>query len=188
MTPAIGEIRMFAGSFAPRSWAYCAGQLLSIAQNDALFSILGTNFGGDGRTTFGLPDLRGRAAISSGTGPGLTTYREGAMGGTQTVTLNQLYLAPHTHAVTGSVAVTINHKSINDAGGTGEPEGAVPAILEGVNAYAATSDGTMGEDSVISNANLNTTLAGGQQSFGVMPPFLTMNYIICLFGVYPSRS
>ena len=188
MEPTIGEIRMFAGNFAPRSWAYCAGQLLAISQNDALFSILGTMYGGDGRTTFGLPDLRGRAAISSGQGPGLSFYREGQRGGRESVVLTTSNLAAHKHNVTGSVTVTVNHQAINDDGSTGEPEGAVPAILSGVNAYGATSDGNMAADQVSSHANLTTTLTGGQQSFEIMPPVLTMNYIICLFGIYPSRS
>lgn len=189
MEGTMGEIRMFAGNFAPRNWAYCAGQLVSIAQNDALFSILGTTYGGDGRTTFGLPDLRGRAAIGPGQGPGLMNYREGAKGGWENQTLTVLNLAAHNHTTSGDVNVMIQHRAVNDAGNTVEPEGAAPAILEGTNIYSNTHDGTeMGTDNVVAVAHLNTTLAGGSQSFNKMPPFLTMNYIICMFGIYPSRG
>lgn len=95
----IGEIKMFGGNFAPRSWAFCEGQLLSIASNTALFSILGTTYGGDGRTTFGLPDFRGRVSIHQGTGPGLPTYRLGAKGGSPTTTLNILNMPAHNHTI-----------------------------------------------------------------------------------------
>lgn len=188
MEGTIGEIRMFAGNFAPRSWAYCAGQLLSIAQNDALFSILGTLYGGDGRTSFGLPDLRGRAAISAGQGPGLRFYREGQRSGTEEGLLNILSLASHTHTVTGDVSVDIRHPSVSDEANAEEPHGNAVATLDGVNAYASTFDGTMANDVSSAYSTLTTTNAGGSQYFDKMPPFLTMNYIICLYGIYPSRS
>ena len=103
MEPTIGEIRMFAGNFAPRSWALCQGQLLAISQNQALFSILGTTYGGDGRTSFGLPDLRGRVNIGPGTGPGLSTYRLGNKAGVENVFLNTLQIPSHTHIAEGTV-------------------------------------------------------------------------------------
>ncbi|MFY1113097.1 MAG: tail fiber protein, partial [Methanosarcinaceae archaeon] len=97
--PFIGEIRMFAGNFAPRGWAFCDGQLLPISQNTALFSILGTTYGGDGRTTFGLPDLRGRVPVHAGSGPGLSTVRLGDTGGAETVTLSQAQMPSHNHTI-----------------------------------------------------------------------------------------
>ncbi len=101
-SPFIGEILMFGGNFAPRSWAFCDGQLLSIAQNTALFSILGTTYGGDGRVTFGLPELRGRVAMHPGSGPGLTTRGLGEKGGTETVTLNTTQIPAHNHTATST--------------------------------------------------------------------------------------
>ena len=98
--PFVGEIRMFAGNFAPRNWAFCDGQLLSISQNDALFSLFGTIYGGDGRTTFGLPDLRGRTAVHPGTGPGLSNRRWGEKGGTETTTMTINQMPVHHHVIT----------------------------------------------------------------------------------------
>lgn len=188
MEGTIGEIRMFAGNFAPRAWAYCAGQLLSIAQNEALFSIIGCTFGGDCRTSFALPDLRGRSPIGPGTGPGLPSYRYGSRGGLEQTNLNILHLASHNHGVTGTVTAQVNHVALNDEGNTTEPDGAVPAMLTPDKAYANTHDSTMGEDEASVSANLITTNAGSSASVNTMAPFLTMNWIICLFGVYPSRN
>lgn len=188
MEGTIGEIRMFAGNFAPRSWAYCAGQLIAISQNEALFSILGCTYGGDCRTSFGLPDLRGRSPINPGTGPGLPTYRQAQRGGTEHAYLNATNLASHTHTISGSVAITASHKAINDMGTTGEPDGAVPAVLDGRSAYSGDFDGTMGADAVNVSANLITTNAGASIGVTTVGPTLAMNYIICLFGLYPSRN
>src|SRR6056297_3180065 len=98
--PFVGEIRMFAGNFAPRGWAFCDGQLLAVSQNDALFSLLGTIYGGDGRTTFALPDMRGRFPLHPGNGPGLPSYRQGQRGGRPELTLNQTELPAHSHSAT----------------------------------------------------------------------------------------
>jgi microcystin-dependent protein len=105
MEGTIGEIRMFAGTFAPRTWAFCSNQLISIAQNTALFSILGTTYGGNGQTTFALPDFRGRVAVGTGTGPGLPNVQLGQMAGTPTVTLLTTNMPAHNHAVTGTVTI-----------------------------------------------------------------------------------
>ena len=105
--PFVGEVRMFAGNFAPRGWAFCDGQLLAVSQNDALFSLLGTIYGGDGRTTFGLPDMRGRVAIHAGSGPGLSPRRLGAKAGSEKETLTVNQMPSHTHAWQGSTANTI---------------------------------------------------------------------------------
>ena len=115
--PFVGEIRMFAGNFAPRGWAYCDGQLLAVSQNDALFSLFGTIYGGDGRTTFGLPDLRGRFPIHAGQGPGLSNRRLGSKGGAETVTVTANQLPSHTHPIKGT----------NDNATASDPAGQLPA-------------------------------------------------------------
>jgi microcystin-dependent protein len=168
----IGEIKMFGGNFAPRDWAFCNGQLLPISENTALFSILGTTYGGDGTTTFGLPDLRGRVAVSSGQGPGLTDRRLGSMGGTQTNALTVAQMPSHNHSVG---AVTAN-------GNVASPSGNLLAH-------------TGGFDFEYSNGNADTTMksnmvgnTGSNQSVNNMQPYTTVNYIICLFGIYPARN
>ena len=129
MEGTIGEIRGFGGNFAPRAWAFCNGQLLSIAQNQALFSILGTTYGGDGRTTFGLPDLRGRMPIGAGTGPGLSTRKLGARSGTDTVTLTRNQIPSHTHTVTNSLSGVAQLAVTSEDGDSNSPD----------NKYLATS-------------------------------------------------
>lgn len=168
--PFVGEIRMFAGNFAPRGWAYCDGQLLAVSQNDALFSLLGTIYGGDGRTTFGLPDMRGRIPIHAGNGPGLSTRRLGAKGGTEkeTITVNQI--ASHTHPLRGT----------DDSGNTASPAGNAPAKSTTVDAYI---DGTPSANLA---AGAVTSVGGGQDHTNIMP-YLCIHFIIALFGIYPSR-
>lgn len=172
----IGEVQMFAGNFAPRNWAFCNGQLLPISQNTALFSILGTTYGGDGRTTFGLPDLRGRVVIhdGSGTGPGLSPYNLGQTGGVETVTLNQNEMPNHTHAdqVSAVDPVDSGQESVN-------PTGNYWAQGEG---YANANNTQM------SSATVPLGAAGGSQAHTNIAPYNTVNYIICLFGTYPSRN
>ncbi len=184
--PYIGEICMFAGNYAPRSWAFCDGQLLSIAQNTALFSLFGTTYGGDGRTTFGLPDLQGRAAMHPGRGPGLSTRRLGEKSGVETVTLNLTQIPSHTHTAT-AVA-----KGANIAGTSAQPTGktwADPKTIVStdafVNGYAnATPDETMKSGSVA------VTLAntGGTQNHTNIQPYQCVNFIVALQGVYPTRG
>ena len=168
-TPYLGEILMFAGNFAPTGWALCNGQLLSISQNTALFSILGTFYGGDGRTTFALPNLQGRFPI--GTGSGLSTYVTGQIGGAETHTLTVTEMPTHSHPMVAD----------NGNGTSATPIGNVPAInSEGIQHYGATLDGAM-NPGVIGNT-------GGGQPFSVMPPYVAISYIIALQGVFPSRS
>lgn len=169
MDPFIGEIRLFAGNFAPRGWAFCDGALLPVAQNTALFSILGTTYGGDGRTTFALPDLRGRVAVHPGTGPGLTTRSAGEKGGSETATLTVDQMPAHNHRVTAS----------NTRGDSPDPAGNVPAgdpdmpyIASGTNAMSA--------------AMIQQT--GNGQPHANMQPFLGIPFIIALVGIYPSRN
>jgi microcystin-dependent protein len=163
---------MFAGNFAPRSWAFCDGQLLAVSQNDALFSLLGTIYGGDGRTTFGLPDLRGRIPIHAGHGPGLSERRLGAKGGQEDVTLTVNQLPSHGHAVRAS----------SRGGNTRTPAGAVPAV-DGTGASAFYSD--QAPDESMNWPKTDNT--GGSRSHTNEQPFLCINFIIALFGIYPSR-
>lgn len=173
--PFIGEIIMFGGTFAPRGWAFCNGQLLSIAQNTALFSILGTTYGGDGQTTFALPDLRGRVPVHSGNsqGPGLPPVQLGEMAGSPSVTLTVTQMPMHNHLVAASQTAT-----------TTDPNGGFPANdARGtpVQIYATQTDGTHMNPSMIG-------LAGGGQPISVQQPYLGINFIIALEGIYPARS
>ncbi len=169
--PFIAEIRIFAGNFAPRSWAFCDGQLLPIAQNTALFSLIGTTYGGDGRTTFGLPELRGRLPLHVGTGPGLSPRALGSKGGTETETITEAQLPSHTHTMQGSSTIA------NQA----NPQGRVVAESSTFDLYQSGAPGAdMSPDAV--------TAVGGGQSHNNLMPFLCINFIIALFGVFPSRS
>ncbi len=165
--PFVGEIRMFGGTFAPRSWALCDGQLLPISQNTALFSLLGTIYGGDGQTTFALPDLRGRYAMHAGNGPGLTSRPVGSRSGTETNTLTVNQLPSHNHPTVVS----------SDPGSSSSPVNGVPAEAN-EDIYAASG----------SAAGDPTGSTGGNQSVNNMPPFTAVNFIIALQGLYPSRN
>ena len=167
--PYIGEIRMFGGSFAPQSWAFCDGQLQSIAQNNALFSLLGTTYGGDGQTTFALPDLRGRFPLHQGTGGG-ATYAMGQVAGVETVTLTVQQIPAHTHTPMAN----------SGAGNQASPAG---------NVWAASALGQFSSSApgVAMNANALTN-SGGSQPHDNMPPYLVITFIIALFGVFPSQN
>jgi len=182
MEGTIGEIRMFAGNFAPRNWAFCDGQLLAIAQNNALFSILGTTYGGDGRTTFGLPELRGRTPSGVGNGPGLTNRSLGQKGGSETNTITATQMPSHDHTASGTVKPKAATGRLTL---TNTPTGNFPAETPaGTNIYTSTANAEMGESDVTVTVANN----GGGQSVNNMQPFLGMYYIICLEGVYPSRT
>ena len=174
MDPFIGQIILFAGNFAPRGWAFCDGQLLPISQNSALFAILGTTYGGDGITTFALPDLRGRVAINPRQGPGLSDYRLGESGGTQTNTLTTSNLPAHSHTLNAS----------NQPASTTSPDGAYlgqsATFSGGTNIYGTTPDTTM------AHAAIGNT--GGNIPVNNLQPFLCVNFIIALVGVFPSRG
>jgi microcystin-dependent protein len=173
-TPFIGQIVLFPYNFAPRNFAFCQGQLLAIAQNTALFSLLGTTYGGNGTTTFALPDLRGRAPISSGQGPGLPNYSLGEQAGEPS----------HTLIISESPAHQHNLQCSADDATQGSPQNrflASPNVAVGggaVNAYAPAANASMGA----------TSAAGGSQPHNNMPPYLVLNYCIALTGIFPSRN
>jgi microcystin-dependent protein len=172
----IGSIILFAGNFAPNGWQLCQGQLLPISQNAALFSLLGTFYGGNGVSTFALPDLRGRVPVGQGQGPGLSSYDIGEVGGVENVTLLSTQMPAHNHLVNAS----------NTAADQGAPGGNFLAEIVDAVSGAATPIYT-----ATSNAQMNPTaisLAGGNQPHQNLSPFLCLNYIICLNGIYPSRS
>ena len=180
MEPFIGQIMMVGFNFEPRGWAFCDGRLLAISQYTALFSLLGTMYGGDGRTTFALPDLRGRSAVGMGHAPGLSTIPIGQKGGTEQVTLTAANLPSHNHVLNVS----------NAAGTTSNPQGGVPANSQfqadrsspvvQVSSYGSTPNATMSPQAIGNS--------GGNIPFNNRNPFLGVNYIIALQGIFPSRS
>jgi microcystin-dependent protein len=170
--PFVAEIRIFGFNFAPTGWATCDGQLLPISQNTALFSLLGTFYGGDGKTTFALPNFQGSAGVSQGQGAGLSPYFVGQQGGSQTVTLLQSEIPVHTHAWTAANSDSTDQSPVNEmlAGGVG-----------GITMYAAAGSQTP-------LALQALAPAGGSLPHNNMMPFLTLNYCIALQGVFPPRT
>jgi len=168
--PFIGQIALFSFAFAPKGWAFCNGQLLAINQNQALFSLLGTTYGGNGVTNFALPNLQSRATVSSGQGPGLSSYALGETGGQSAHTLIASELAPHTHgAATASDTTQLS------------PQGKYWAPNKtGSNTYAPTAAGSMAADAVGN--------AGGNQPHENRQPYLALNFCIALVGVFPARN
>lgn len=168
--PFVAEIRIFPFNFAPRGWAFCNGQLLPLAQNTALFSLLGTTYGGDGRSNFALPNLQGSAAMHRGQGPGLSLHDLGETGGSDTVTLLQTEMPSHTHtAMVGTTAALLTSPANN----------ALTRPATG-NAYAPTG-GATGTGPLLG-------IAGSSQPHNNMQPYLTLDYCIALQGVYPPRT
>ena len=188
--PFIGMIILVGFNFAPRGWALCNGQLLPINQNTALFSLLGTQYGGNGQTTFALPDLRGRVPNGMGQGPGLSNFTIGQVGGVEAVTLAVNQMPTHTHVITpGGLAATSKVK--NAAGNRQTPVGNVPAIeAAGVTATYSDQvpDASMGAGAIAISGNPTAATAGGSQPFENLQPYLTMNYCIALVGIFPSRN
>jgi microcystin-dependent protein len=169
MDPFLGQLMLVPYNFAPRGWAFCNGQIMSIAQNTALFSLLGTTYGGNGQTTFALPDLRGRVAISSGQGPGLQNYSLGEIAGSENVTLISSQMPAHTHVVgasTGSAQAT--------------PDNAFPGSDTSTQIYDLAASTTMNPQMI--------QPSGGSQPHENRQPYLALNYIIALQGIFPSRD
>jgi microcystin-dependent protein len=169
--PFVGEVKMFAGNFAPRNYAFCDGQLLAVSQNDALFSLLGTTYGGDGRTTFGLPDLRGRIGIHAGQGPGLSSRPLGQKSGAENTTVQSNQVALHSHA----------WNATNSAAGDTAPAAHTTATATGTNLYGNANPTAMNSQAIVEDA-------GGGQSHKNVMPFVCINFIVALTGTYPSRS
>lgn len=168
--PFIAEIRIFAGNFAPRGWAFCDGQLLPVSQNTALFSLIGTTYGGDGQSTLGLPNLQGRAPMHPGRGPGLSEYRLGQTGGTETVTLLEAQMPNHNHTARASARNAFS----NNAQDSYWARTTLPLYGSAANLVPLSETTTMN--------------SGGNQPHNNMQPFLTLSFIIALVGLYPSRS
>lgn len=176
----IGEIRMFAGSFAPMDWLLCQGQTLPILQYQALYSIIGNTYGGDGRTTFVLPNLCGRVPIGSGSGSGLTYRMLGQAAGAETVTLNSNQMPLHYHSmVTTTATATTNTPSASVVPATAQLPASGATGAKNVNIYAPSAGNTV--------LYSNTSTVGANQSHENMMPYLVLNYIICVNGIYPAR-
>lgn len=166
MEPFIGQIQAFGFNFPPRGWAKCDGQLLPISQNTALFSLLGTQYGGEGITTFGLPDLRGRAPIHQGSGPGLSNRGLGDKIGNETTTLTTVNLPAHDHSINSAAEGNTDNPSGNYIAGAG------------LNSYSTVTNTT----------SKSTAITGEGQATNNMQPSLALNYCIALVGIYPSRN
>lgn len=174
----VGEIRAVGFNFAPVNWAMCQGQIMQIRSNTALFAILGTMYGGNGTTTFALPNLCGRAIINAGQGPGLSTYPQGAAVGSESVTLDLMQTPAHIHTITGTLPV------FNGNADSANPSKNFLANTP-INQYGeAAGTGTMAQGIIKGTSGPS----GGGQAHNNMMPYLTMNYIICLNGIFPPRS
>ena len=170
--PYVGEIRMFGGNFPPNGWMLCQGQPLPISENDVLFQLIGTTYGGDGEETFNLPDFQGRTPVHMGTGPGGITYQIGEKAGVETVTLTAQQIPIHTHALVCSTNVAQDTSPANKV--LGQANGsALPYVQDSI-------------DAALSNQTV--TPIGGSQPHDNMQPYLCINYIISLFGVFPSQT
>jgi microcystin-dependent protein len=186
--PFIGEIRLVGFNFAPVGWALCQGQLMAIAQNEPLFQLIGTTYGGDGQTTFALPDLRGRLAIDQGQGSGLQNYTLGGFAGTETATVSSAQLPVHTHTL-NTTQLTASVKCKNGPGNSRSPVGNVPAIeAAGVTmTYSASAPDSSMKTSGVSPVTGATASTGGGQAHENMQPYLVLNYCISLQGIFPSQ-
>jgi microcystin-dependent protein len=166
----IAQVILFAGNFAPKNWAFCQGQILQISQNTALFSIIGTMYGGNGTTTFALPDLRGRAPVGAGQGPGLPNYTIGEQGGEPAHTLMVQEMPQHNHLINAQ----------GNPGGSKITQNCFPASNASTAVYDAAANTAMSPAMV--------GMTGGSQPHNNMQPYLGMNYIICVYGIFPSRN
>jgi microcystin-dependent protein len=190
--PFIGQIQMVGFNFAPRGWAFCDGQLLAISQNQALFALIGTTYGGDGRTSFGLPDLRGRVAVHPGRGPGLSNYNWGQISGVESVTLTPSQMPAHTHVATTTVSsISATLHGTNGAGDSATPEANSIASKSRTNIYSSSApDVNLHSDSISVTATVGTTMAnsGGGSFHENRMPSLAIYHVIALQGIFPSRS
>jgi microcystin-dependent protein len=187
----IGTIKIFAFNFPPRYWTTCDGQLMSIAQNQALFSLLGTVYGGNGTTTFGLPDLRCRTMVHCGTGPGLTNVVQGQKAGNQSYTLTANTMPQHVHSMVGASMTTVIHTAENGTV-SNESDNGNNGFASGGSAANGYSEPPLGNTNSVGGATStvsgSTSGMGGSQPFSLLNPFLAMYHCICLQGVFPSRN
>lgn len=186
----VGQILLFPFNFAPVGFAFCQGQILPIAQNTALFSLLGTTYGGDGKSNFALPDLRSRAPLAPGQGPGLSNYDLGQNGGSEAVTLDLTQVAPHTHTLNVS-GITATMRASSGAGNRATPVGNVPAseALGTTATYSsAAPDASMNAGAIAMGGTMTAASSGGGQAHQNRQPYLAMNYCIALQGIFPPRS
>ena len=185
-TPFLAEIKLFAGNFAPKGWALCQGQILPIQQNTALFSLLGTAFGGNGQTTFALPDLRGRAPLGWGQGPGLQNYTLGQQAGAETATIALSQMPAHTH--TASIG-TLGIAAASTPGNKQSPANAVPAAeAVGVTATYSTAVPDVKMAAAALSGAPAVVATGGGQPTSIMQPYVTLTFIIAITGIFPSRN
>lgn len=177
----IGTVMSFAFSYAPKGWATCSGQLISIQSNQALFSLMGTTFGGDGRNTFGLPNLQGRSIVGQGTDTGGVNWAMGQAAGTAQTTLQISQIPPHVHSSSTNISIP----ALADSAGTTDPTSAVFAISSGANTYSnAAPDTTLKPF----QENLVVDMTGGSIPFNNISPYQVVNYSIALYGLFPSRD
>ncbi|UUF13555.1 MULTISPECIES: phage tail protein [Flavobacterium] len=194
--PFLGAILAFGFTFNPRGWQTCSGQLISIAQNTALFSLLGTTYGGNGQTTFALPDLRGRTMIGVGNGPGLTPVVYGQVGGTETTTLTINNMPQHNHqlipgTLAGQVNVATNALAATGGAIANDTDNGANSFAAGgstPNIYSEPGTGTTKIGGITSAISGSTAIAGGSQAFSIRDPYLGINYCIAMEGIFPSRN
>lgn len=187
----IGEVRLFAGNFAPRAWMFCQGQQLSIAEWTPLYAIIGTMYGGDGQQSFLLPDLRGRRAVHSGnsTGPGLYPIYIGEVGGVEQLTITSAQMPAHSHQITATMTGSAALNFFNDSAAAGvTPQNNFFAISS-ENFYAPNPDTALAPATVSTSlSSMSLSVAGSSQPIPIVTPYLALNYIICLEGIFPSRN
>jgi microcystin-dependent protein len=186
--PFLGEIRMVGFNFAPRGWALCNGQIMAISTNTALFSLLGTTYGGNGQTTFGLPNLQGRFPMHAGSGPGLSPRTLGEMSGTENVTIINAQMPMHTHPIAGSVSVPAS-----SAPGTASAPASGLHLGQVVDPSGTVTDlalynNVASDVALAATVSLQAGIAGGSQPLPIMNPFLVVNFIIATEGIFPSRN
>lgn len=172
----IAQVMLFAGNFAPRNWAFCDGATISIAQNTALFSLIGTTYGGNGQTTFQLPDLRGRVAIgaTNSAAPGRSNYSLGQAGGSETITLTVNQMPAHNHVV--NVPTSEQQATLDEANGS--------VLANGATVYS----GVPNPPGSSHYGGVTVSSAGGSQPIDIRQPYLALNYVICTYGIFPSRN
>jgi microcystin-dependent protein len=197
MEPFLGMIQAFGYNFSPRGWAFCNGQILQISQNSALFSLLGTTFGGNGQTTFGLPDLRGRVIVGAGQGPGLTPIAYGEMGGVESVTLLTSNMPMHNHQIVngngqaGTVAVSTTVQTVNNTNSTSETDNGSNVLGTSGSMLTIYRESPSGSDflgGVTSSISGTTSAVGSNIPVNIRNPYLGVYYSIALEGIFPSRN